>query len=129
MGRIGPPRSFEELEDSARVTRLGKAEVPLHGVASDALEMDRKTKGKTQHFATNRKLAKAISDVLEKEKLDKGNLDENGKPLFVLAWRLYPNRDSGHWQENHAHTCGCGCSCAAPRPRPKPRPKPRRKRR
>lgn len=132
MGMVGPARTFSELENSARTTRLGKGDPPLHGVMSDAQEMDRQ-RG-TKHYQANRRLAKAIGEALDTEKLKKHNLiGKDGQPLFLLAWRLYPNKESKHWQNLHTHTCGCGCAGVAPKPKPKskpkskPKPKPRRR--
>ena len=115
MSINGPPRAFKDLEDSARATRLGKADDPLHGVTSDAKKMDGNSG--MEHYRANRKLAQDISHALQ-EKLDKYKLkDADGTPYFVLGWRLYPNKDSKHWQQLHGHTCGCGCAGAAPLPK------------
>jgi hypothetical protein len=70
---------------------------PLPGVTSDAVPHK------------NRELAERISDVVESLKVT----DEHG-PHFVLAWRMYPNKDHPRWQTEDPHACGCSCGNVAP---------------
>jgi hypothetical protein len=72
---------------------------PLPGVTSDAVRHK------------NRELAERISDVVESVKAS----DEHG-PHFVLAWRMYPNKDHPRWQTEEPHACGCSCGNVAPLP-------------
>ena len=51
-------------------------------------------------YDTNRELARRISEAFEELKPEKG---------FVLAWRLYPEKDHPRWKI--ADGCGCGCGC------------------
>jgi hypothetical protein len=60
----------------------------------------------TEGYGANRELARRVSDAFQELKPGKG---------FVLAWRLYPDKDDARWKI--ADGCGCGCGChAAPPP-------------
>jgi len=59
----------------------------------------------------NRALAERISDAVESLK----TTDEHG-PHFILAWRMYPNKDHPRWQTEDPHACGCSCGNVAPLP-------------
>jgi hypothetical protein len=54
--------------------------------------------------AANRELAKKIEEAFRSLK----KVDKDG-PHFVLAWRMYPNKDHPRWQREDPHMCGCGC--------------------
>jgi len=53
-------------------------------------------------YAANLQLAKEICAAFRKLK----KIDKDGSH-FVLAWRLYPNKNHPRWQDAD-HTCGCG---------------------
>jgi hypothetical protein len=53
-----------------------------------------------QGYDTNRELARRISQAFDELKPGKG---------FVLAWRLYAEKDHARWKV--ADGCGCGCGC------------------
>jgi hypothetical protein len=101
MPTIGPKRTVEELRESAKVTREGSENrPPLPGVKADAREAD------PAAFETNRKLAERIQQLVKDLKES-----DDGTPRFLLAWRMYPNAASRHW-DKHEHSCGCCCGCA-----------------
>ena len=56
----------------------------------------------TEGHGTNRELGKRIGKTFTELKAGKG---------FLIAWRLYPDKDHPRWQI--ADGCGCGCSCSA----------------
>jgi len=63
----------------------------------------------SKHFdpkghGANLALAAEIEAVFKKHK----KTDEHGAH-FVLAWRMYPNKEHPRWQREDPHTCGCGC--------------------
>jgi hypothetical protein len=58
----------------------------------------------------NDELRKAINEVFIKHK--KIDLTDPDGPQWVLAWRMYPNKDHRRWQTEDC--CGCCCGCAAP---------------
>jgi hypothetical protein len=49
---------------------------------------------------TNRELARRINAAFDELKPGKG---------FVLAWRIYAEKDHPRWKV--ADGCGCGCGC------------------
>jgi hypothetical protein len=102
MPFIGPPRKATELADHAQTTHHGKGHPPAPGVTSDALKVSK------EDWAQNGKLAEAIKGVFAAAKGRK-----HGKPLFVLAWRMYPNAENPFWQNRALHNCGCGCACSS----------------
>jgi hypothetical protein len=51
-------------------------------------------------YDTNRELARRINQAFDELKPGKG---------FVLAWRLYAEKDHQRWKV--ADGCGCGCGC------------------
>jgi hypothetical protein len=55
-------------------------------------------------YGNNLELAKKIRAAFEEYK----KKDKDG-PHFILAWRMYPNKDHPRWQEREGqHACGCG---------------------
>jgi hypothetical protein len=56
----------------------------------------------TEGFGNNRELARRIGKAFTELKAGKG---------FLVAWRLYPDKNHPRWQI--ADGCGCGCSCSA----------------
>ena len=65
----------------------------------------------TEGYGTNRELGRRIQKAFTELKDGKG---------FVMAWRLYPDKDHPRWQI--ADGCGCGCGCYSsedPSPTPK----------
>jgi ABC-type Zn2+ transport system substrate-binding protein/surface adhesin len=52
----------------------------------------------TDGYGTNRELGRRIQEAFTELKAGKG---------FVVAWRLYPDKDHPRWQV--ADGCGCGC--------------------
>jgi hypothetical protein len=54
----------------------------------------------TEGYGVNRELGRRIQEAFEDLKPGKG---------FVLAWRLYPDKDHHRWKI--ADGCGCGCGC------------------
>jgi hypothetical protein len=54
----------------------------------------------TEGYSTNRELGRRIQEAFSELKAGKG---------FIVAWRLYANKDHPRWQV--ADGCGCGCSC------------------
>src|SRR5215216_167033 len=114
--QIGPKLQVKELTGKLRRKLADGRErhAGLPGVTADAKVAvtrdpiqfpycDRAAYGK------NCELAERISDVVE----DLKRSDEHG-PHFILAWRLYPNKDHPRWQTEHPHSCGCGCGNVAP---------------
>jgi hypothetical protein len=62
----------------------------------------------TEAYDTNRELARRVQQAFEDLKPGKG---------FVLAWRLYAQKDHPRWKV--ADGCGCGCGChSAEEPKP-----------
>jgi hypothetical protein len=58
----------------------------------------------------NEELKVAIAEVFAKiKKIDA--TDPNGSP-WLLAWRMYPNKDHPRWKEFDG--CGCNCGCCVP---------------
>ena len=61
-------------------------------------------------YKQNQELKVAIAEVFAKvKKID--TTDPNGSP-WLLAWRMYPNKDHPRWKEFDG--CGCNCGCCAP---------------
>jgi len=108
MPKIGPSRTIKELNDSARHTYHGKGRRGLPGVKTDSKQVD-----KDAH-AQNGELGKRISKAVHALK----KKDKNG-PLFVLGWRLYPNKENPYWS-GRVHSCGCGCGCSSVKDHPGP---------
>ncbi|HVY56374.1 MAG TPA: hypothetical protein VHA77_00825 [Xanthobacteraceae bacterium] len=133
MVDVNPKLTSTKLRKSAKKTSEGKGAAPLPGVTTDAKAAAHADPndpaspyyGSTHHdpdgYRKNRQLAKRISKAVEKIKAS----DEHG-PRFVLAWRMYPNKDHPVWQQKDVHYCGCGCGCSAPGPY-EPSEKPARK--
>jgi hypothetical protein len=69
--------------------------------------------GEQQNLA----LKQAISHVF----LEHKKPDEDG-PMWLLAWRMYPNKDHPRWGKEGFEGCGCNCGCYAPKPGSKPGP-------
>lgn len=110
MSIIGPAQSLIELRASAKAVREGTKAEGLPPVVSDALQMKKETA-----YVENRKLADLISAAMKAIKPS----DEDG-PLFVLGWRMYPNKNHPHWKDQleEPHQCGCSCGGTAPGPDP-----------
>jgi len=106
MGLIEPKLTLKHVETSAKHTVRGRGKSKgLKGVRADAMTADRKAHKK------NRELSEHISRVVAKIK----PFDE-GVPRFVLAWRLYPNKENAYWKtEALQHACGCSCGCFGPK--------------
>lgn|SRR5215831_18269409 len=114
--RIGPKRNTKEL-----VQKMGRAladgrerHAALPAVTSDAKVAVTRDPIEFPYcdraaFAKNRELAQRISDAVEELKRS----DEHG-PHFILAWRLYPNKDHPRWRDDAPHACGCSCGNVAP---------------
>jgi hypothetical protein len=56
----------------------------------------------TERYGSNRELARRIGEAFSEIKAGKG---------FLMAWRIYPDKDHPRWDV--ANGCGCGCSCSA----------------
>ena len=116
--RIGPYVSPTELEETHELTHKdGRVyHGPLDGVVTDAKFASTANPNApgspyrgSQHFdaqghAANRQLAREINAAFQRYK----KTDKDGAH-FVLAWRLYPNKDHPRWQQEEPHVCGCGC--------------------
>jgi hypothetical protein len=104
MPSIGPKKTQADLD------ALNGGGLPDGRYQSEALPgvtADSKLKEPNGGHKKNRELAQKIRDV---RKTLKGH-DGDGKPHFVLAWRMYPNAESARWS-GEQHTCGCGCGCS-----------------
>src|ERR1700683_4923572 len=101
MAAIGPKFTHAELAQTAAKTIAGNgSSAGLPGVVADAKTMD------PDAHSDNRKLAGLISKAVASVKNPNGDT----VPPFVLAWRLYPNKDSTVWDDKaETHACGCGC--------------------
>jgi hypothetical protein len=74
-------------------------------VAADATEKVCQECRDSPHFDTkgygaNRELGRRIQEAFTELKAGKG---------FVMAWRIYPDKEHPRWQI--ADGCGCGCGC------------------
>jgi hypothetical protein len=122
MGLIEPKLTLKHVETSAKHTVKGRGKSKgLKGVKADALTADPKA------HKQNRHMGEQISRLVSKIK----PFDE-GVPRFVLAWRLYPNKENAYWKtEALQHACGCSCGCFGPKthhhPAPKKKPASKRK--
>jgi hypothetical protein len=65
----------------------------------------------TEGYGTNRELGRRIQEAFTELKAGKG---------FVMAWRLYPDKDHPRWQIADGCGCGCGCHNVEEPPTPKP---------
>jgi hypothetical protein len=103
MPKIGPGRTFDELKRSGLVTREGRGRPQLPGVKADAAQ------NRSEDAKVNEQLAKEIGETVLRLK---GNA--NGKPKFVIGWRLYPNLENKEYWDNRLldHVCSCACGCA-----------------
>ncbi len=105
MGLLIKPRmSWRDLHKGAKETASGKRKTPLPGVKTA------KTTPKTaavhrKDREANGTLAEKISAAVREVKKS----DRHG-PLWVVGWRMYPNKDHPHWKA-HTHACSCGCGC------------------
>jgi hypothetical protein len=61
-------------------------------------------------YKQNQELKVAIAEVFAKIK-NIDVTDPNGSP-WLLAWRMYPNKDHPRWKEFDG--CGCNCGCCVP---------------
>jgi hypothetical protein len=105
MGQIGAARRYPDLEQSAKRTQEGKGHPGLPGVKADAFQMS-----PDKDFKINRELERRIAEVFKEMKCT-----HDGKPIFVLGWRMYPNLDNKEYWEDRsaAHICSCGCAGVA----------------
>ncbi|HTO85183.1 MAG TPA: hypothetical protein VMQ73_23390 [Methylomirabilota bacterium] len=104
MGLIEPRMSWKDLQKGARDTAKGKKRHPLPGVKT--AKATPKTAGMhRKDRLANGELAEKISAAVREVKKS----DRHG-PLWVVGWRMYPNRDHPHWKA-HTHACACGCGC------------------
>ena len=118
MVEIYPKLTPARLKKSARKTSEGKGLAPLPGVRTDAKLAAKADPAnpKSPYYGSkhydpngyqkNRELARRIGEAVG----DIKKSDEHG-PRFVLAWRLYPNKEHPSWQRRDVHFCGCGCGC------------------
>jgi hypothetical protein len=104
MALIEPRMSWKTLHKGARDTAKGMRRTPLPGVKTSATD-EKTAKEHRKDRQANGKLAEKISSAVREVKKS----DKNG-PRYVVAWRMYPNRDHPHWKA-HTHACGCGCGC------------------
>jgi hypothetical protein len=116
--RVGPKLQLDQLTKKQAVMLADGRERhgPLPGVISDAKAAVTSDPAKFIHcdragYGKNRELAERISDAFEELKTS----DEHG-PHFILAWRLYPNKDHPRWSDDAPHACGCSCGSLAPLP-------------
>ena len=104
MPMIGPYKALKDLED---LEGKGEADVKIGGPLP---EVRADVAMKPEADAINRRLDALISAALDALKPP-----VDGKPLFVLAWRMYPNAEHPFWQEyRESHACGCSCFGHAP---------------
>jgi hypothetical protein len=103
MSKIGPGRTFRELQESGIRTREGKGHPQLPGVTADAWRQRR------EDYERNRELNRRIGEAMLELKGSVG-----GKPKFVIGWRLYPNLDNKEYWDNRLldHVCSCSCGGA-----------------
>ena len=118
MPEIYPLITLKELEEGSKQTREGTGVVPLPGVKTDALQVDPEGA-----YKKNRQLAQMISDAVTKHKIT----DKVGGPRFLLAWRLYPNKENPYWHHVPVHACSCGCGGNSGQPHPRPEKKKKKK--
>jgi hypothetical protein len=113
MGLIEPKLTLKHVQTSAHHTTRGRGKQRgLKGVKADAMTADPKAHKK------NRELSEKISRLVSKIKPFDG-----GVPRFVLAWRLYPNKENAYWKtEALQHACGCSCGCFGPKTHHHPAP-------
>jgi hypothetical protein len=99
--KIGPRLKSQHLAEGLRIKLVDGREhhAGLLGVTADSKR------------DWNSDLAKSIDAAFKKHK----TTDEHG-PHFLLAWRLYPNKEHPRWQVEEPHSCGCGCGNIAPLP-------------
>ncbi|HXP72512.1 MAG TPA: hypothetical protein VN823_00060 [Stellaceae bacterium] len=102
MPKIGPTRTADELRESAVATYEGKGHPGLPGVDTDAW-----SESPNGAFVTNGELAEAFKAITSLAKGSRG-----GKPLFVIGWRMYPNKECPYWSKLDSHACSCGCACS-----------------
>jgi hypothetical protein len=114
---VGPKLTWKELEErtdlSAADGRKYHAELPA---SWDNAEWVAKHPESDPDFpegqAQNTCLKQAmVAAFLECKQIDTS--DPDGSP-WLLAWRMYPNKDHPIWQKE-PHGCGCNCGCLAPR--------------
>ncbi|SPJ14108.1 hypothetical protein SBBP2_1090004 [Burkholderiales bacterium] len=65
--------------------------------------------GYAQNVALKAAIAKAFVEI------KKINLNDPNGPLWLLAWRMYPNADHPMWKDDSGPQCGCNCGCFVPR--------------
>jgi hypothetical protein len=134
---IGPKKTLQELKDGSHSNKPEPGQPPqpadgrmkyhyhLDGTWDNAkwAEGHDNTKPDSPYFGDkyfdrdghqqNVELRKAISEVfLRIKKIDPA--DPNGSP-WLLAWRMYPNKEHPRWGKEGFEGCGCNCGCYAPR--------------
>ena len=65
--------------------------------------------GHAQNVALKQAISKAFVEI------KKINLEDPNGPLWLLAWRMYPNADHPMWKMEGGPACGCNCGCFCPR--------------
>jgi hypothetical protein len=134
MVEIYPKLTPAKLRKSAQKTSEGKGLAPLPGVRTDAKlaakadPTNRRSPyyGSKHHDPNGHQKNRELAERIGKAVSDLKKSDEHG-PRFVLAWRMYPNKEHPSWQRKDVHFCGCGCGCYAPGTRKPPRKTKRRK--
>jgi hypothetical protein len=63
-------------------------------------------------YRQNEELKKAITEVFIKHK--KIDVTDPAGPQWLLAWRMYPNKDHPRWGKEGFEGCGCNCGCYCP---------------
>jgi hypothetical protein len=134
---VGPKKTLKELQAATDLARPGPGQPPqppdnrmvyhgpLEGTWDNALwaESHDNTKPDSPYFGDkffdrgghkqNEELKRAITEVFVKvKKIDV--TDPNGSP-WLLAWRMYPNKEHPRWGKEGFEGCGCNCGCFAPR--------------
>jgi hypothetical protein len=113
MGKISPKLTSAHLSDGKETLADGREFFQaLPAVISDAKRASESNDPKSPYYgekcynvkgyAENLELAKEIAAAFKKHK----KRDEHGSH-FVLAWRMYPNKDHPLWHQEE-HACGCG---------------------
>jgi len=127
MGIVEPKVSVAQLKEGMRIAATDGREThqALPAVTTDSLKGSKADANdpKSEYYGaktldrdgyrTNRELGNKINEAFKQLK----KTDQHG-PQFVLAWRLYPNKDHPRWNWDKAHSCGCGCGGMAPQDDP-----------
>ena len=105
MPEIAPKKTQAELsalngQDLGDGTHLSEA---LPGVLSDSKLVD-PNGGHKENRELHHKIRQVVKDT-------KKTNNPKQEAQFLIAWRLYPNKDHPRWQGT-SHSCGCGCGCS-----------------